>query len=281
MEYMYDFHIHSQYSDGEDSIQEIIRKSIKNSIKKIGISDHWKTRRYTSDFYVNNVEKYFNDIDKIRMNYKNDIKVYIGLEIDYTDRYGENITQKNINEFNKLDYLLFEYVDTKYETWGLLNGKSIDTLIELRKKLKCKVGLAHNNFYHNYKNNYEEILKLMGDYDIFLELCEPETVVLNKITNNSLKRIAALKKGASLNEIKYRNNKENNIKKHSMNGKYYFENFPNDIWRLIKLYNISISLGTDNHKNENIGSYDLIPQYIQKYDLYDQIIFGEKGDDLL
>ena len=97
MEYMYDFHIHSQYSDGEDSIQEIIRKSIKNSIKKIGISDHWKTRRYTSDFYVNNVEKYFNDIDKIRMNYKNDIKVYIGLEIDYTDRYGENITQKNIN----------------------------------------------------------------------------------------------------------------------------------------------------------------------------------------
>ena len=63
-----DFHIHSTFSDGNNTPEEIIQNAINNGIKRIGISDH----SYTA----------FDESYCLKEKYSNDIEIYCGIEQD-------------------------------------------------------------------------------------------------------------------------------------------------------------------------------------------------------
>lgn len=74
-----DFHIHSKWTDGADSISDITCFAEKNGIKKIAITDHI---RETSDYFDHS----FNEICDLNKNV--DIHIYSGFEAKISDFQG-------------------------------------------------------------------------------------------------------------------------------------------------------------------------------------------------
>ena len=116
----YDLHIHSEWSDGEDSIEEIIQTAEEKGLKVIGICDHLSEFKASIPYdEPNGVEDYFADVKECAERHKN-IKVFVGLEIDV---FPVDKLEMDINKLNYFDYLLFEDVTKlqtlkKFTTWA-------------------------------------------------------------------------------------------------------------------------------------------------------------------
>ncbi len=92
-----DYHIHSTYSDGKSSPEEIILTAISKGVKSIGFSDH----SYTSFdrcccMHKNADTAYIKEISSLKEKYGNKIEILCGIEQDY---YSENAT-------NCYDYII-------------------------------------------------------------------------------------------------------------------------------------------------------------------------------
>lgn len=268
-----DMHIHTRYSDGVIDLDQLKKLLIDLGVTDVGISDHWKTKRYSADFYVTDIDEYYHTVKEALRDITN---VKVGLEIDFSSLYGYPINEHDLKTFENVDFLLFEYVDTHKESWGEVNGKSMDELIGIVSGLRVPIGLAHNNFYYNYKDNYKEVLGKMSKNHIFLELCEAESLGKSIVTNNTLKKMAALRKNMSDLDI-YNCKKDNTVaindKKHSINNQYYFEHFPDDLWDEIICSNVKISISTDNHHGNNIAEYPTLVTYLEKYQLLNALYY--------
>ena len=93
-----DLHTHSNYSDGEDSINQLIKTAISRGLGQIAITDHMSAFGhflFTFSNPVKTVEEYLTEISRLRTKYKNQIEIYAGAEIsaDFL-----NIS-KNLNPF--------------------------------------------------------------------------------------------------------------------------------------------------------------------------------------
>lgn len=271
---MIDLHVHTTESDGNYTMTDILGKCICENIKVVAFTDHWKTKRYSNDFYVDDIPSYLLRANAIKEKAKRmGISVLVGLEVDFTENYGFPISNSDIQNFNQLDFVLFEYVSTKKEHWGVVNGKSIEELFEITDKISVPVGLAHNDFYNNFKENYANIILEMSRRNMFLELCEGEELGRKKVDTHSLKKLLDLKRNLSNLDI-YKGKAALSKKKHVINDKFYFECFPEHLWFLIKQYHLPISIGTDNHSGIGLGAHPLVDRYLEKYQLYNQLIFG-------
>lgn len=76
-----DMHLHSNYSDGLNSLEEMVLKAIELGIKEISFTDHI---RETSTWY----ELYLIEIKHLQNKYYKDIKIYPGFEAKVVDHNG-------------------------------------------------------------------------------------------------------------------------------------------------------------------------------------------------
>ncbi|MDY6820695.1 MAG: DNA polymerase/3'-5' exonuclease PolX [Deferribacterota bacterium] len=74
-------HIHSSYSDGLNSLEEIVEESRKIGFKYIGISDHSKSAYYAGGLKEDEIIKQAEEIKRLNSRY-NDIKILHGIESD-------------------------------------------------------------------------------------------------------------------------------------------------------------------------------------------------------
>ena len=79
-----DFHMHTVFCDGKDTPEAMVLEAISRGMKKIGFSGH----SYTSfDPHVcmtpENIEKYKNEINRLKREYKSKIEILCGIEQDY------------------------------------------------------------------------------------------------------------------------------------------------------------------------------------------------------
>ncbi len=87
------FHVHSHYSDGKNSIEELVQRAIERGFQYIGISDHSQTAIYASGLRESEIERQHEEIDKLSEKYPQ-IKLLKGIEsdilpdgsLDYNDR---------------------------------------------------------------------------------------------------------------------------------------------------------------------------------------------------
>lgn len=86
----FDLHVHSTFSDGKSTIEEIIQKAIESGLTKIGISDHSYTH-FDESYCIqkNAIEEYINAVNSLKEKYSNNIEVLLGIEQDY---YSEEST---------------------------------------------------------------------------------------------------------------------------------------------------------------------------------------------
>lgn len=78
-----DFHIHSTFSDGNNTPEEIIINAINNGLKRIGISDHSYTP-FDESYCLKekDVSCYISEIDRLKKKYSNEIEIFCGIEQD-------------------------------------------------------------------------------------------------------------------------------------------------------------------------------------------------------
>lgn len=281
-----DLHLHTTCSDGVLSPQDLAQLCLEKGLESIAICDHWGTRKYSDEFRVVDPEAYYETISRLREEYKNRLKIFIGLEIDFSRKYGADPAGYPFRHLNRFDFLVFEHVDTAVESWGTVDGRSLDEIVSLRDKVDCWLGLAHNHFQKNYQGKERSIIKKMKEKRIFLELCQAEDMGKQVVDKRILKQMLEIKKNLKerqgegmtkeglLKKLKEKNKPRVEAKKHSENGKYYFEHFSDETWQAIKDLKLPLSVGSDSHKGHGIGKDDLLNHYIQKYNLENQIFIS-------
>ena len=79
-----DYHVHTTFSDGESTPEEIVKAAIKKGMAEIGFSDHSYT--YFDESYCIKREKiaeYKREIARLKEKYKDRIKILCGVEQDF------------------------------------------------------------------------------------------------------------------------------------------------------------------------------------------------------
>ncbi|MDD5173072.1 MAG: PHP domain-containing protein [Patescibacteria group bacterium] len=194
-----DTHLHSNFSDGKNSIEEMAQTAIKLGLKKITFTDHvWETSDWIDD--------YVEEIKEVRKKYPK-IKIYSGIEAKVIDLSGNIDANKSF--FNKVDYVLgaFHRIPTGKRTYlsseeiiknkkialnfwykaiiNLLKNKNVDiiahpTFILKRYKIKLpkwlKKEIAENarktnkTFEINRKHKVpnKELIKILKEHNIKL-----------------------------------------------------------------------------------------------------------------
>jgi DNA polymerase (family 10) len=75
------FHIHTNYSDGINSIEDIVKKATELNLEYIGISDHSESAYYAGGLTEERLIEQRNEIEDIRNKYPS-IKIFHGIESD-------------------------------------------------------------------------------------------------------------------------------------------------------------------------------------------------------
>ena len=93
-----DLHIHSNWSDGASTIEEIARKAIEMGYKYVAITDHSKSLKVASGLSEEDLERRNYEIDKLNEKLKGKIKILKGIEVDIlpdgTLDYSDEILKK-------------------------------------------------------------------------------------------------------------------------------------------------------------------------------------------
>ncbi len=101
----YNCHTHSNFCDGIDTIEDMIKAAINCDMKAIGISSHGPLPFETEwNMKKERLEEYLNTVNELKKEYSKDIDVLVGLEIDYLPEYGLDYVGDEL--LNKLDYYI-------------------------------------------------------------------------------------------------------------------------------------------------------------------------------
>lgn len=105
--------------------REYVESAVKAGLKTLGFSDHAPYMfdgRYYSTFrmYLSDTENYVKTVLDLKREYRNDVKIYLGFEMEYYPRYFEK-TFNFLKEFSP-DYFLLAQHCTKNEHDGVYAG---------------------------------------------------------------------------------------------------------------------------------------------------------------
>ncbi|MBN2286979.1 MAG: histidinol-phosphatase HisJ [Tissierellales bacterium] len=101
----FNFHSHTDYCDGIDTAENMIRAAIKKRLKYYGVSSHGPVP-FETDWTMKQerLADYLEEIESLKQKYRDQIVVFIGLEIDYLPDLSTSFINKEL--LNKLDYTI-------------------------------------------------------------------------------------------------------------------------------------------------------------------------------
>ncbi|TFG21325.1 MAG: PHP domain-containing protein [Promethearchaeota archaeon] len=166
-----DLHTHSNFSDGHDSLDEILKIAIEFDVEKLAITDHMSAFGH---FLFSNVkpaksiERYLEEITRFRQKYGDNIEIYTGAEIS-SDFHSGKLTQQQEDRLqDNLEYFSLFLIET------YVIQEPILTALNLRKYLTQQgfdatpVILAHPR----YSSMSFETFRLLLNNHIGFELNE-------------------------------------------------------------------------------------------------------------
>jgi len=101
--YLTNYHTHTNFSDGNNTPEEMIQSAVNKNIKILGFSDHSPVPFFSDwNMKYENIFSYITEIETLKQKYSDKIEIYTGLEVDYI----ENITGVQNWKFLNLDYTI-------------------------------------------------------------------------------------------------------------------------------------------------------------------------------
>lgn len=159
-----DIHNHTDWSDGDGTVEMLINRARKHQLQELGICDHYEAIEHKRDYN-----------QAVRDEIKNlqDIKVAVGVEI----RIGTllRLSTEELNELNLYDYILVENIEYQADIPGTLQ-KVKNVLISLQ----CKIGFAHLDL-ERLGEHRKQVVDFMRQNNIFLDFNFEGTFYTNLI----------------------------------------------------------------------------------------------------
>ena len=164
--------------------REYIETAISNGFKILGFSDH-VPQPYPSDYYshirmtMEETEGYVDTLVKLRDEYKDDIQILIGYEVEYTHKYFDKLLE-HIRQY-PLDYIIQGQHFIPDEIEGFYAGHMTDSEEQLKQYVDLTVEgmetglfsyLAHPSllWFEGPKATYLEHMKRIIDASIRLDI---------------------------------------------------------------------------------------------------------------
>ncbi len=238
MSILSDFHIHTRFSgDSKENPENTVKRAIQLGLKSICFTDHQDFDYIYDNIDFNlNAPEYFNCLSELKENYKNKIKILIGLEIGIEPYLAERLN--SFVNANPYDFVigsshLVNRQDPYYPEYFQ--------------------GRTDKEAFEDYFKSILENLKVYDNFDVYGHLDYVVRYSKNKDKNYSyntfadyideiLKQLISKGKGIELNSAAYR---------------YGFNN-PNPVPEAVKRYKELggeiITVGSDAHKAEDTAS---------------------------
>ncbi len=183
-----DLHIHSHYSDGLMSLEEIVQEAIKRNYVYIAITDHSVSSYVANGLSVERLYDELNEIDKLKDKYKGKIHILAGSEVDIKQNgeldFDDSVLKdldiviasihqgfgysKEVNTKRIISAIENPYVNIIAHPTGRLIGQrppyefDVEAIVE--KAAKHKTALEINSFYLRLDLNdeYAKMAKQAG-----------------------------------------------------------------------------------------------------------------------
>ncbi len=160
-----DFHVHSTYCDGKNTLEEMVRSAIDLKMTRIGFSGHAYTP-FTDEYCMSPEDtlRYAQDIAELKEKYAGKIKILCGLEMDYFSDEPQI----------KTDYRIASVHYVKK------NGKYIDVDAGA-DKFKSAAEMFFDGDYYAYAKEYFALVgnvinktcgDIVGHFDLFCKFNE-------------------------------------------------------------------------------------------------------------
>ncbi|MFX1378388.1 MAG: PHP domain-containing protein [Promethearchaeota archaeon] len=165
-------HIHSNYSDGKQTINQIVEKSIKLNLDYIAITDHltnsWKAWVSTLNnddsisAYLAEISYWQTYLSKKNLN----LILLKGLEVDLAS--SEHFIKKYI-KINELNLILFEYLQN-YETFAFVENLIYYWKNQINDPNRFPIlGLAHFDPSYFMLGSLDNVMKFLKKHNIYFE----------------------------------------------------------------------------------------------------------------
>ncbi len=150
-----DLHIHTNLSDGVNTFEEVIERSIRNNVKVISITDHNRIDTYKKLKKLNNI-KIINGVE-ISVLFNDFEYHFLMYDFDFNNKY--------IKLYNNKSILHSLYSNSNYCI-------SLEELFELEKNTGSIISLAHpTKYFDNFKKIEEFIVFLKDKYKLRVVEC--------------------------------------------------------------------------------------------------------------
>ena len=161
-----DLHVHSNYSDGIDTIEELARAAKEMGLSYIGITDHSKTAVYAKGLSIDRLAEQGEKIDLINSQLK-DFTILKGIEVDILPDGSLDYTD---NILAKLDYVVASIHSSFKMPSGEMTKRIIKAIVNPYVKIlghpTGRLLLGRNG----YNVDLEQVLKVSREHNVAMEL---------------------------------------------------------------------------------------------------------------
>ncbi len=114
------YHVHSDYCDGKNTLEEMVVAGIAAGLTSIGLSSHFPLP-FPNDWTMKaeNLENYFNDIKNLKEKYASEIELYCGMEIDFF------VDRQDISDLARMALPRLDYSIMSIHTLGKTTGDDV------------------------------------------------------------------------------------------------------------------------------------------------------------
>ncbi|MFX1572039.1 MAG: PHP domain-containing protein [Promethearchaeota archaeon] len=164
-------HIHSTFSDGKNSIEQIVKRSLKLKLEYIAITDHFTNSWKAWVSTLKNNQKISEYLDKISIcqNYliqnNKKLSLFRGIEIDLSS--SDTFIKKYI-EPEKYDIIIFEYLQN-LEAIAFLRNTIKFWKRSLNQLDLPILGLAHFDPSYFIHGNLDVLINFLKKNDVYFE----------------------------------------------------------------------------------------------------------------
>jgi len=252
-----DGHIHSPYCPHgtKDTFEMYVEKALLEGLEEITFTEHMpfpcyfiEDKEFQDECAPSKdvMDKYFKDVENIKLKYKNKIKINSGLEVDFVEGYEEE-TKKLLNSYGpKLEdgLLSVHFIKIEDQYIAIDWKQGFEEALEKLGTLKCV-----------YDKYYETLLKAikadLGDYKP-RRIGHPNLIrIFNQLYPLEYKNTKLLEE--IVREIKNRNY-ELDVNTAGLRKPYCGEIYVSGIFKeLVNKYGVNQVYGSDSHTANDIG----------------------------
>jgi DNA polymerase (family 10) len=160
------FHVHTTYSDGVNSLEDIVIFLKEQGYEYVGISDHSKSAFYANGLTENDIKRQHDEIDKLNEKYR-PFKIFKGIESDILKNGDLDYPEKVLETF---DFI----IASVHSSFNLSEKEMTERIVNAVKNPYTTI-VGHPTgrlilFRDEYKLNMEKFFETVSEYNKFIEI---------------------------------------------------------------------------------------------------------------